>query len=249
MHGISVVIITKNEADNIGRCLQSLQEIADEIIVIDSFSEDRTAEICSEFKVQFLQMEWQGYAQTKNHGNALAKFSHILWIDADEVLSEQLKTSLLAAKTQLKDGYTINRLNNWCGKWIHHGSWYPDRRLRLFPKEKAIWKGDFVHEYLAHSPKLSTTHLKGDLLHYSYKSIEEHWQRARKYALLGANEVAQSNKKALFLRAVFSPIISWCKGYFVKGGFRDGKAGWTIARITAWEKWLKYSQAGKIRKG
>ncbi|MCB9231286.1 MAG: glycosyltransferase family 2 protein [Bacteroidia bacterium] len=249
MQGISAVIITKNEEKNIGRCLSSLKDIADEVIIIDSFSEDQTAEICRNFGVKFLTREWKGYAEAKNYGNSLARFSHILWIDADESLSGELRTILLLEKEHLEGGYAFNRLNNYCGRWIRHGNWYPDVRLRVFPKEKAVWKGDYVHEYLESAPGLAVKTLRGDLEHHSYYTVQEHWERADKYARLGAQQLAASDKKMLWLYAILSPLARWLRGYLLRGGFLDFRAGWNISRIESWEKWRKYRLAVRLRRG
>ena len=144
---LSVVIITLNEEKNIERCLQSVKDIADEIIVVDSYSDDRTEEICSEFGVKFIQQKFKGYVDQKNDGNALASHDYILSLDADEALSEELAASISQVKENWQfDAYAMNRLTSYCGKWIRHSGWYPDRKSRLFDRRKARWTGHLVHE-------------------------------------------------------------------------------------------------------
>jgi (heptosyl)LPS beta-1,4-glucosyltransferase len=146
---ISAVILTFNEEKNIERCLDSLVGVVDEIIVMDSFSTDYTEKICLRYSVSFIQRKWEGYAQAKNYGNSLAENDIILSIDADEALSKELQNDIIERK---KSGFTgcfrVKRLNNYCGKWIKHCGWYPDKKIRVFDKKRTAWKGDFVHETL-----------------------------------------------------------------------------------------------------
>ncbi|WP_338356856.1 glycosyltransferase family 2 protein [Yeosuana marina] len=139
---LSAVIITYNEEEHLEKCLRSLIDVADEIIVVDSFSTDKTPEICNSFNVTFHQHAFEGYIEQKNYAVSLAKHDYILSLDGDEALSETLKSSILKVKNNYQfDGYYCNRLNNYCGQWIKHSDWYPDRKLRLFKKESGEWKG------------------------------------------------------------------------------------------------------------
>src|SRR6187402_2161300 len=150
MASLSVVIITFNEEKNIRRCIDSVSEVADEIVVLDSFSTDRTAQLVEEMGGQLYRQPFTGYGAQKNAATALASNDHILFLDADEFLGGTLSKSILEEK--LKgfpcDGYLMNRLNNYCGQWIRHGSWYPDRKLRLLDRRKGAWSLDLVHESL-----------------------------------------------------------------------------------------------------
>jgi len=239
MDQITAVIITLNEERNIGRCLYSLKGVADEVIVIDSFSADGTQKICEERGARFVQQEWQGYSRTKNAGNELATHDFILSIDADEALSEELRTSILAVKAQgLQGAYSFNRLANYCGKWIKHCGWYPDKKVRIFPKGKAEWKGDHVHEELVISPDVHINWLSGDLHHYSYYTRIEHRERAMNYARLGAEKVRY--KRGLGVKILLSPPFRFFQMFVLQGGILDGKAGFDICRITAWEVMMKY---------
>lgn len=244
---ITAVIITKNEERNIGRCLASLQGVADEIIVLDSHSTDQTESICNQHAVRFIRQDWLGYSATKNLGNSLASHPYILSLDADEALSEDLTASILVLKPNLDGAYSFNRLAFYCGRPIRHGGWYPDEKIRLFPKGGAEWKGDFVHEELVPANGLTLGKLNGDLLHFTYYSTEEHIHRAKKYASLAADAMRTKGKGrlGLALKAVFSPGWRFFSMYLLKLGFLDGKSGWDIARITAKEVWWKYTWALK----
>lgn len=246
---ITAVIITKNEERNIGRCLASLQGVADEIIVLDSHSTDQTESICMQHAVRFIRQDWLGYSATKNLGNSLASHPYILSLDADEALSEALTASISAVKPKLDGVYSFNRLAYYCGKPIHHGGWYPDEKIRLFPKGGAAWKGEFVHEELVPEAGLRRTKLQGDLLHYTYYTKEEHLLKARKYASLAADSLRVRSKGllGLLLKAAFSPLWRFLSMYFLKAGILDGRAGWQIATTTAKEVWWKYTWAMKPR--
>src|ERR1035437_7666308 len=142
MPQISVVIITFNEEKNIERCILSVQDLADDIVVVDSFSTDRTEEICKSHGVRFIQNHFNGHIEQKNFAISKAHFPYILSLDADEQLSEELKKSIQQVKNNWDaDGYYFNRLTNYCGQWIRHSSWYPASKLRLWDSRKGKWGG------------------------------------------------------------------------------------------------------------
>ena len=237
---ISVVIITFNEESNIARCLEAASRVADEIVVVDSFSTDNTEGICKEYGVVFLQRTWEGYSAAKNFGNSSAKSDFILSLDADEVISDQLVESILHVKSSLQGAYKFNRLTNYAGKWVKHCGWYPDAKIRIFPKDKARWEGDFVHETLEVSNDLPVHHLKGDLLHFSYKSKADHLLRIEKYSELHAKKMHSEGKRAGVLKLCFSPAMKFFRDYFLQLGFLDGKTGFTICRLSALAVYKKY---------
>lgn len=239
MRKLSAVIITFNEARNIKRCIASLDGVVDEIVVVDSFSTDATASICKSLGVQFHQREWKGYSKQKNYGNGLASNDWILSIDADEALSEELKTSIIREKESGKDNdFSFNRLTNYCGKWIHHSGWYPDTKVRMFNRAKDDWQGE-VHEKLT-VDLAAVRKLKGDLLHYSYHSVSDHVRRTDTYSTLGAKELFEQGKTASILKLLFNPWLKFNKMYLIRLGFLDGMEGFTIALITAYGTFLKY---------
>ena len=249
MTQISCIIITKNEERNIHRCISSVLSIADEIIVVDSQSTDQTKEIAGSFGgVKILDKTWMGYSKTKNWGAQAAIHDLVLFLDADEALSEKLQRSILGEKSKLKSAYTFNRLNNYCGKWIYHGGFYPDIKHRFFNRNKGKWVGEYVHETVEYNPNTPVVHLEGDLLHYSYYTTDEHRERAQKYAKLGAQNLIGAGRKGFFFKQYFNPGLKFFKHFVLKAGFLDGKAGFQIAWISAWEVHLKYRYANELRK-
>lgn len=245
---ITAVIITKNEERNIRRCLASLQGVAKEVIVMDSFSVDATQEICEEFGVRFIQHEWLGYAAMKNKGNSLATQPWILSIDADEALTADLRKSLLSLDNNPHAVYEFNRLAVYCGQPIKRCGWYPDRKKRLFPTQKARWEGDYVHEELVADAELPKIHLKGDLMHFTYYKVEEHLARAERYSDLAAQSLVTRPTSNLRLKAIFSPVVRFLKMYVLRLGFLEGYYGYKICSITAQEVRKKYQKALALQK-
>jgi glycosyltransferase involved in cell wall biosynthesis len=246
MTKISAVIITHNEEKNIKRCLDSIVEVVDEIVIIDSFSSDQTPEICNQYHVKFIESEWLGYSDSKNFGIEQTTFNYILSIDADEALSEKLIKSIQKEKSNgLSGAYSFNRLSNYCGKWIHHGDWYPDKKMRLWNKSEGRWVGN-IHEKV-NLNSVNIKHIKGDLHHYSFYSISEHISQINKYSTLSAENLFERNKKSGFLKLIFSPFFQFFSGYIVKLGFLDGFAGFTIAINTAYGTFLKYAKLKEMQ--
>ncbi len=246
---LSVVIITFNEEQNIKRCLESVKEVADEIVVLDSFSTDNTEAICKNYGVNFFTHTFDGHIQQKNRAITYASSPYILSVDADEALSEELKRSILQKKKNWDaDGYTLNRLTNYCGKWIHHCGWYPDRKLRLFDSRKGKWAGLNPHDKYFMDKGAVVKHLKGDLLHYSYYTVEQHHQQTEKFSTIAAKSLFDKGKKTSFLNIWFSPLIRFIRDYFFNLGFLDGKTGLTICLISAGGTKKKYQKLKKLKK-
>jgi len=246
---ISATIITLNEERNIGRCIESLQGVADEIIVLDSFSGDRTEDICLEAGVRFEKRKWAGYSASKNYLNSLAKFDYILSLDADEAIDAELREAIVSVKKQSNHGvYSVNRLTNYCGKWIRHGGWYPDVKVRLFPKEGSQWVGAHVHEELEYPKDLIETQLAGHLEHYSYYSFKGHRERADKYSALTAVKLFEKGKRVGVLKPYISAIGRFISMYFVKAGFLDGRMGFKIAWISAQSNVFKYKELLRLQR-
>jgi glycosyltransferase involved in cell wall biosynthesis len=250
MTPISAVIITFNEEKNIRRCLESLQGIADEIVVVDSFSSDKTEEICKKFEVKFVSHKFDGHIEQKNWAISQAKFPHILSLDADEALDETLKKSILEVKNNWNfAGYSMNRLTNYCGKWIYHCGWYPDKKLRLWDSRLGKWGGDNPHDkFELFDNKEKIQHLKGDILHYSYYSLEDHYKQVEYFTTILANAQHKKGKKSTFITLIFSPVLKFIKDYFFNLGFLDGKAGFTICRISAYATFTKYKKLRALTK-
>ena len=249
MPPVSAVIITFNEERNIGRCLESLSGIADEIVVLDSFSTDGTEQICRKYGVRFEQHAFEGHIEQKNRALAAATHAFVLSLDADEALSETLRHSILAVKNNPEyDGYVMNRRTNYCGQWIGHSGWYPDRKLRLFDRRLGHWGGTNPHDRVEMNAGARTTRLSGDLLHYSYYTVDEHLSRARKYARIAAAAMNLQGKRGAWWRMWISPVAKFFRNYFFKLGFLDGRAGWTICRISALETYWKYRELAQLGK-
>jgi glycosyltransferase involved in cell wall biosynthesis len=245
---ISGVIITYNEARNIARCLESLQVVCDEILVLDSFSTDSTAQICQSFGVRFEQNTFEGHIQQKNEALQRASHPWVLSLDADEALSPELRASILALKKEVpqKGGFTFNRLTNYCGKWIHHSGWYPDTKLRLVTKADAQWGGINPHDQLLPSKELQLQHLKGDLLHYSYYTKADHFKQIAYFSAIAAKELHARRIKSSIPTIIMKVVAQFIKTYFIKLGFLDGMAGWHIAVRSAYATQQKYQLLRKL---
>jgi len=228
-HWFSVVLITWNEANNIEACLSPLLQISDDVLVLDAYSEDDTPALAKKMGAWVIQKKWEGYAQNKNYANAQAHHDWILSIDADEIVSEALIQTLKTLEPESNTVYELDRLTNYCGKWIHHSGWYPDWKVRLFNRNSIQWQGDFVHETLAIPKEMKRVRLEGKLLHYSYKSSEDHLQRIDRYAALSAKDLYTQGKKAGFFKLWVSPVFRFLRTLIISRGFMDGKEGWIIS--------------------
>ena len=244
MNQLTAVIITFNEERNIARCLQSIHTIADEVVVVDSLSTDRTQEICEQFGVRFVSHPWEGYAMQKNYAHTLASHDLILSMDADEALSEELIASIAEVKKQDVEHkvFSMNRLMNYCGTWIHHGGWYPETKIRIFDRRNAEWENLKVHEVLKYPADFEVVHLKGDILHYSYYTVEEHQRQFDKFATLWAEGAYERGKKVTTFGAYTHAFWRFVRDYIFKAGFLDGRYGWIIARINAHNVLQKYKK-------
>lgn len=243
---LSAVIITKNEASNIGRCISSLEGIADEIVVVDSFSTDNTKEICTSKNVVFLEREFVDYSDSKNFGNDHTSGDWILSIDADEELSKELKQSIKAIKQAPKEAvYLINRLTNYCGSWIKYCGWYPDAKTRLWKKGTAKWEGT-IHEKLKSS--LPIVPLKGDLLHYSYPSLTFHLNKINHFTDFMAQEMYDKGKIPSLFKLILSPPFKFIKKYFLQLGILDGYAGFVVSVMAAYYVFVKYAKLNSLHK-
>lgn len=243
MPEISVVIITLNEERKIERCILSVKDIADEIIVVDSFSTDATREICLKHRVKFSQHKFEGYIEQKRYAIAQASNDYILSIDADEALDEKLKAAILEVKNNwTHDGYSFNRLNSYCGQWIRHGGWYPDRKIRLFDRRKATVKGRNPHDEFVLNAGASLMHIKGDLLHYTYLTVEDQISQINRFTEIQARERFDQGKRAGCFAIFFSPPFKFIRHYFFKLGFLDGYYGYLICRNMAYSTFLKHAK-------
>lgn len=241
---LSVVIITFNEEKNIERCLKSVKEVADEIVVLDSFSKDNTQLICEKYGVSFFQHAFDGHIQQKNRAITYAKNAHILSLDADEALDETLIHSILETKNNFtKDGYYFNRLTNYCGHWVKHCGWYPDKKLRLWDSRKGQWTGVNPHDkYELSEGDKNTGYLEGDILHYSYYSLDDHYKQVEYFTNIASNAFFEQGKKAPLYKLIVNPLAKFIDHYILHLGFLDGKAGFLISKISAYATYLKYKK-------
>ena len=247
---ISAVIIAYNEEKLIGDVISSCNKVADEVIVIDSFSTDNTVNICEKLGAQVYQNKFDGHIQQKNFALTKANYEYVLSVDADEVLSQQLIDSINSLKPNLtKTGYSFNRMTNYCGKWIKHSGWYPDVKLRLWKKGNGEWGGTNPHDKVILHIGATTQHIKGDLLHYSYYSFRQHIQQINYFTDILAKEQAPNpRKKASMLKTLFSPIVKFCHFYIIKSGWRDGFYGFIICSFSAFATFSKYLKIRELRK-
>lgn len=246
---ISTVIITLNEEENIQRCLDSVKGIADEVVVVDSFSTDRTSEICRENKVTFIQHKFEGYVEQINYALTQASHDHILSLDADEALSEVARSKVFEVKNNwTHDGYQFNRITNYCGKWIRHCGWYPDKKVRLFDRTKAQWGGENPH-YRVMLNDEQIKYLNVDLLHYSFPTISSHAQTANNFSTIAAREgIKKGRKVTFFVHVILNPWFTFIKKYFFQMGFLDGYYGFIVCVLSAHSNFLKYIKIWSYQK-
>ncbi|WP_027418793.1 glycosyltransferase family 2 protein [Crocinitomix catalasitica] len=247
---ISAVIITYNEEKNIETCLKSLVGIVDEIVVVDSFSTDKTESICLKYGARFIPHKFDGHIEQKNWAREQATCDIVLSLDADEALDETLQKSILSLKVDWQfEGYKMNRLTNYCGKWIRHTGWYPDVKLRLWQKGKGHWTGENPHdEFVLFDKNANIGHLKGDILHYSYHHPDDHDKQIEYFTNIAAKTHVEKGKSTFFMQRYLSAILKFIKCYFIKLGFLDGKEGWIISVKSSYAAYLKYKKINALKK-
>jgi glycosyltransferase involved in cell wall biosynthesis len=245
---ISVVIITYNEEDRLEAALSSVEEIASEIIIVDSYSTDDTIKIAKEYTDRVYQRKWTNFSDQKNFANSKASYPWILSLDADEKLSPELKDEIKALMQSEHDytGFSVPRMVFYLGRWIRHSGWYPDRKIRLFRKDQAHWEGEYVHESLVIEGNIKK--LKGFLYHFTYRNIHDHLDRINLFSDLGARKIYAQNKKSHWYHFVFIPFFRFMKTYFWKLGFLDGFAGFVIAVLHGYAGFVRYAKLREIWK-
>lgn len=245
MAKLSVIIITKNEAENIRACLESVAW-ADEIVVVDSGSTDDTLAICREFTPHVHNHDWPGFGAQKNRALGYATGDWVLSLDADERVTPELHAQLVAAmQGGGAEGFYCPRLTQFCGRFIRHCGWYPDYVLRLFKRAKGRFSDDLVHERVilnGHAAKLSSP-----LLHYSYRTQADIERKVRQYAGAAAQQMFKEGRVASLLDAPVRAAWAFFRTYVPRLGFLDGAAGFNIARMNARTTYLKYHELKKLR--
>jgi len=239
---ITATIITLNEERNIARSIESLR-CCDEILILDSGSVDRTVELAENLGARVIEAGWRGFAGQKNWAAEQASHDWILSLDADEALSESLEAEVLTLKKNgaRYDAYTMPRLANYLGRWILHSGWYPDRKIRLYDRNKGKWIGDFVHESVQVDGRLG--HLESNILHFTCESLSEHVKTMERYTTLAAQEIAARQIPVPLWRLILDPSWTFWKTYVWQRGFQDGLEGLIIAYMAAFYTFLKYAKA------
>ena len=239
---VSATIVTLNEERNIARAIESLH-CADDVVVLDSGSTDRTCEIASGLNARVFKEGWRGYAAQKNLAASLGKFQWILSLDADESLSEELDSEILELKKAgpAFDGYSFPRLARYLGRWIRHSGWYPDRKVRLYHRDRAEWVGHYVHESVRVNGSVGELH--GDLLHFTCDSLSQHLRTMDRYTSLAAQELIAAERRIPARRLVVDPLWTLFRTLVIQRAVLDGPQGLAIAWMAALYTFLKYAKA------
>ena len=241
MEKLSVVIICFNEEKNIGRCIDSVADVADEILILDSYSTDQTVAIAESKGAIVKQEAFKGFIEKKNKAVELASHDYVLSLDADEALNPLLTGSILRTKENFTNrAYRMNRCSNYCGKFIRHGSWYPDTKIRLFDRRIAYWGGTNPHDRVVLQDNIQVEHLKGDILHYSYHTVSEHVSQNNKLSTLAAESLFANGKKTNLLNIIVRPWWNFIVSFIIRAGFLDGLFGFVIAIQIAHMTFLKH---------
>lgn len=243
---ISLVVVTLNEEDNIERCLKSVP-FADDIVVVDSFSHDRTVEIASSCGARVIQEKWRGFGPQKAFAVSLAKNDWILSLDADEALSDELQAEIISKISTLREdtAYEIPRRSFHLGRWINHGAWYPDYQLRLFNRKTAQWPDATIHERVQ-APREGK--LSSPILHWVFDDLADQVQTNNKYSTLQAIELDKKSRKFSLFKLIVKPISKFIELYLYKGGFLDGMPGFIIAVGASYSVFLKFAKLWELQK-
>lgn len=249
MQPLSVVIITYNEEQNIARCINSVKSLADEIIVLDSYSSDKTVEIARSHGAVIYQERFRGYIGQKNFAMQLASNNYILSLDADEALDDELIASIMKAKESFSHrAYSMNRCTDYCGRFMRHGLWYPDKKIRLFDRRIANWGGLNPHDKIILQKGFTQQHLSGDILHYAFGNIEDLIWRDNRFSSIAAVSLYNTGRRSSWYRMLVHPAWAFVNGYFLRLGFLDGFEGFSFAVNTSHQVFLKYSKLYKLQR-
>jgi glycosyltransferase involved in cell wall biosynthesis len=247
MPALSAVVIAFNEEKYIERCIRSLQTVAEEVVVVDSFSTDRTVAICKQLGVKVYQQAFLGYVQQKDYAVGLATHDHILSLDADEALSEEMAASILQVKENwTHDAYVFNRLNNFCGRWMWHTNLYPDRKIRLFDRRMAAWGGINPHDEVILRAGGTKRRLDGPILHWLCDTFEEHLEKTDRFSAIAAREAFDRGVQAPVGKVMIKPLWRFFHNYVIKLGFLEGYHGYLVSRYAGLLGFLKYSKLRRL---
>ncbi|MCG3133097.1 MAG: hypothetical protein HMLKMBBP_00190 [Planctomycetes bacterium] len=245
---LSVCIVAMNEEANISDCLSSA-DFADEWVVVDSHSTDRTRELAAAAGARVIERDWPGHVQQKNFALSEATHDWVLCLDADERVSPELRASILAALGSPGDaaGFECARRTFYLGRWIRHGGWYPDRKLRLFRRSRARWGGTNPHDHVVTDPGGGPVRrIGGDLLHLSYRSLSDHLRTIDSFTSIAAREKHAAGRRAGLLDLTLRPFGKFVRMYVLRAGFLDGAAGFCAAVSGAYYVFLKYAKLREL---
>lgn len=249
MQKLSVVIICKNEERQIGRCLESLSGLTDDIVVLDNGSTDDTKSIVRKAGVRLIEETWEGFGKTKNKATQLAKYDWVLNLDADESIDMELKDSLLNLPLNDEREVFEIKFKNFLGdKYLRFGEWGGDKHIRLFNRTHVNWNEAIVHESLSLSPAIKVSKIKGYVLHYTAKDAAEFAGKMLHYALLNAEKYSSQGVKGSWLNLCLAPMFSFIKYYIFRLGFRDGLPGFICARMSSYYTFVKYARLLELTK-
>jgi glycosyltransferase involved in cell wall biosynthesis len=244
---LSVTVITRNEAADIGDALASVAW-ADEIVVVDSQSTDETVAIARQYTDRVVVRAWPGYGDQKNYAASIASHDWILSLDADERVTPQLATELQALKAGAppEAGFRIPRVTWHLGRWIRTTDWYPDYQLRLYDRRAAQWTGTYVHEGV--TVRGTIGQLSGELQHYAYRDIADHLETIDRYTTYAARQMQEAGQRAGVLQMAGHPPLAFLRNYLAHGGIRDGVPGFIISAMNAYYVFLKFAKLWELQR-
>ena len=243
---LSAIVVCFNEERNIAACLESLRW-CDEIVVVDSFSTDRTVEIARQYTHRVIQRPWEGYGKQKAFAHSQASREWVLLVDADERVSPGLRSEIRQALAHDKgryDGYLVPRLVFYLGRWWRRGEWFPDYNIRLFRRDHATWHGSDLHERILINGEVRR--LLNPLHHFPYRNIDDHIQRINRYTSIAAAELRKKGQPWRLTDALFRPLFRFFKSYILKRGFLEGFAGFYVAASSAVYVFLRYAKLWEL---
>jgi glycosyltransferase involved in cell wall biosynthesis len=243
---LSVAVITKNEAAQIGAALDSVSW-ADELLVVDSGSTDETVAIARRHTDRVTVRDWPGYVAQKNYAASIAAHDWILSLDADERVTPELAHEIQALLTSTPPhaGYRVPRATWYMGRWMRSTDWYPDFQLRLYDRRAGEWTGRYVHESVA--VRGTTGQLRSDLLHFAYRDIADHLETIDRYTTYAARQMHESGRRAGPFAIAGYPPLAFLRNYIAHGGLRDGVAGLIVSALNSYYVFLKFAKLWELQ--
>lgn len=243
-HTLAIALIVKNEAHHLAACLETVQDLADEIVIMDSGSTDETLDIARRFTDKiYVHHDWKGFGHQRRLAQTYVTADYVFWLDADERLTPELADSIRAVlrNPELDTVYAISRLTWFFGRFIRHSGWYPDRVVRLYPTVLTRFNDAVVHEKVALNPSITVRTLNGDALHYTYRDLNHYLTKSARYAKAWADQRERQNRTAGIGQAVFHAAACFVTMYLLKAGFLDGRPGLLLALLSSFSTFIKYA--------